>query len=253
MRLNAVSGLHLWQSPLLDSVPGVWHCFTSRIGGVSTGHHASLNLSMRVDDDEASVLTNRVRLAEVAGLPPHTIVLQTQVHEADVVELTDACYSSPVAADAFIASSPGLPAIVGVADCAPVLLAVEGGPVAAVHAGWRGAVSGVVGAAVAALADRGGAGADRLVAAVGPCIGSCCFEVDPEVAARFPAKHVAMSGAKHRVDLGGSVVADLVAAGVPPDRIDYADVCTACNDACFSHRASAGRTGRMVGLIVQHN
>ena len=246
-------GLPLWRSPILHAVPGVWHCFTSRNGGVGTREYATFNLSATVGDDPASVRANRARLARAAGVDAAHIRLQTQVHGAAVVELGGGTDPEPVVGDAFVSTVPGVPALIGVADCCPVLLAVEDGRVvAAVHAGWRGAVGGVVPAAVAALHERHGAPPSALVAAIGPTIGPCCLEVGDDVAAQFPLEDVVDTRSKPHVDLPGTVARQLVAAGVRPDRIDRADVCTRCNgDLCFSHRGGRGKTGRMVAMIVR--
>lgn len=254
MRITTDAALPLVQSPLLERVPGVWHAFTTRKGGVGEGAFATFNLSMRVGDEPEAVRINRERLAAAAGVEPSLLRLHTQVHGAGVVEVRDGLPAGPLIGDAFVTDRPGTPLLVGVADCAPVLLAAEDGSVvAAVHAGWRGAAAGVVRAAVGMLRERYGVPPSRLLAAIGPSIGPCCFEVGPEVAAHFDAKHVVTHTAEcPHVDLPGSLADDLRAAGLSSERIDVANLCTCCRpDLFFSHRHTAGHTGRMVGIILR--
>ena len=149
----------------------------------------------------------------------------------------------------------GIAACVSVADCVPVLVADPGsGVVAAVHAGWRGTLARAAAAAVAALGREAGAPPARLLAAVGPSIGPCCYEVSQDLAARFrdelgPA--VVREGERPRVDLWRANAEVLAAAGVPEDRVELLRRCTACErDHFFSHRRDAGRTGRQLAFIA---
>ncbi len=146
-------------------------------------------------------------------------------------------------------------ACVSVADCVPILLAdPETGAVAAVHAGWRGTIARAAGEGVRALAREVGAPASRLLASIGPAIGPCCYEVSPDLAARFRDElgaETVRDGARPRVDLWSANAAVLRAAGVLAERIELLGRCTACErDHFFSHRRDAGRTGRQVAFIA---
>lgn len=253
MRLVERSGVPLWQSAVLAGVPGVWHAFTTRLGGTSAGPFASLNLSMRVGDDPAAVRANRALVARAAGIDPLLLRLQAQVHGVTVVDLGDSLPEETLVGDAFIATAPGMPAIVGIADCAPVLLASQDGRVvAAVHAGWRGAASGVVPAAIRTLRERHDVPPEALRAAIGSAIGPCCYEVGEDVAAGFSAEMVHRRGGKLHLDLPGAVARQLEEAGIPPPHIDSTSLCTCCHEGlCFSHRGSGGQTGRMMAAIVR--
>jgi len=254
VRLTTGGPLPLLRSPLLDSVPGIWYAFTTRAGGVSYGNFATLNLSATVGDDLGAVRENRRRLANLAGVDPRSIRLQTQVHGADVVRVTGELPAEPITGDAFVTDRCGVPLLIGVADCAPVILAAEDGTVVAVaHAGWRGAAAGVVRATAGVLKDGYGIPSDRLRAAIGPAIGPCCFQVEVEVARLFDPSHVldGSTGGPH-VDLPRALAADLVAAGLRPEHIDRTSLCTRCRqDLFFSHRGSGGCTGRMVAMILR--
>lgn len=239
--------MRLLRSALLDAFP---HGFTTRDGGVSPAPWDSLNLGGAVGDDPARVAENWRRLEGACGL---AFARVRQVHGARVLR-ADAGTAPVEEADAVLTTSPGVAACVSVADCVPVLLADPAtGAVAAVHAGWRGTIARIAAAAVDALAREAGAAPGRLLAAIGPSIGPCCYEVSPDLAARFRAEigPVATGGAPPRLDLWEANRTVLVAAGVRPDRIEVLGRCTSCErEVFFSHRRDAGRTGRQMAFIA---
>jgi YfiH family protein len=159
-------------------------------------------------------------------------------------------------ADALVTDVPGLAVSVRVADCLPLLLADRRGrAVAAVHGGWRSLAAGIVGRTLDGLARRYGVAAEDCLAALGPALGPCCFEVGEEVAAIFahltPRAVHRPAGRRPRVDLGAVARLQLQAAGVPAEQIEGLDRCTACHAGeFFSHRRDQGRTGRLVGAVV---
>ncbi|MDY0000771.1 MAG: polyphenol oxidase family protein, partial [Polyangia bacterium] len=168
--------------------PGLIHSFTTRRGGVSKGSFTSLNFSPKWPEDLAAVAENHRLLARSLGFDPRRLYRVFQVHGTDGVVVND---ESPAKvyerqADFLVTDRPG--AILGVitADCVPVLLWDPGRPaVAAVHAGWRGLVAGVLEAAVSTLKSRYGSRPSSIRAALGPSIGPCCFEVGAEVVEAF--------------------------------------------------------------------
>src|SRR5580704_7014960 len=148
------------------------HGFFTRRGGVSTGPFASLNCSLSSADDREAVQENRGLVADTLAVARGNLLGCTQVHGIDVVTV-EAAWQAGCGpnADAMVTDRPGLALGVITADCAPVLFAdADAGVAGAAHAGWRGAVGGVIEATIAAML-RLGARADRIVAAVGPCIG----------------------------------------------------------------------------------
>ena len=236
------------QSPLLAGFP---HGFTTRRGGASAPPFDSLNLGGSVGDDPERVAGNWRRVERVTGL---SFARVRQVHGARAVRL-DSASAPALEADAVLSATAGLAACVSVADCVPVLLAdPASGAVAAVHAGWRGTIARVAAEAVQALAAHAGAAPGRLLAVVGPAIGPCCYEVSPDLAARFEAEigpAVVRRGGAPSLDLWESNAAVLLAAGVSPERIETVRRCTSCErDLFFSHRRDAGRTGRQVAFIA---
>jgi YfiH family protein len=225
---------------------------TDRWGGVSAPPYDELNLARHVGDQPDAVTENRRRLAGRLGSAADRVVWMEQPHAARVAMVR--CPSpGPVAGvDALVTDRAGLWLAVLVADCVPVLLAdPAGGVAAAVHAGWRGVVAGVVPAALAVLREAG-ARADRMRVLVGPCIGPCCYEVGEEVAAAVAGadpSHRARSRTRTgrlSVDLVAAVTGQLADAAVRFVEVDGR--CTADTADLYSYRRD-GRTGRFAGVI----
>lgn len=240
--------MHILESPLLSAFR---HGFTTRDGGVSEPPHDRLNLGGAVGDDPAHVAENWRRLEQATGL---RFARVRQVHGARVLRADAPCEPAEEA-DAVLATVEGVAACVSVADCVPLLLAdPETGAVAAVHAGWRGTLARAAEEGVRALAREAGAPASRLLAAIGPSIGPCCYEVSEELAARFRGElgeAVVRPGPRPTVDLWKANAAVLAAAGVRGDRVEILGRCTSCErERFFSHRRDAGRTGRQVAFIA---
>jgi polyphenol oxidase len=164
----------------------------------------------------------------------------------------------PARADAVIALEPGVAAAVRVADCVPVLLyAPDRGVAAAVHSGWRGARAGIAARGVRALQHVCGADPAQVLAAVGPCIERCCYEVGKDLAALFrslfgpEAADDPATTEKPHLDLRYCVESALRSAGVRQERIEHAGSCTSCDiAACFSHRRDRGTTGRHMAFVA---
>ncbi len=261
-RVTAGNGVVFYRSGLLAAA-GVPHGFSTRIGGVSQGPFDSLNFAMHpvgplpdgsratLVDSQANVMTNYARLQEAIGAPGRSPTWSEQVHGRDVC-IAPAPAGEKPKVDAIVTREPGLVATIRVADCMPVLISDKSGRVvAAVHAGWRGAVLGVISATVEAM----GVPASELVAAVGPCIGPEAFEVGPEVAEEFEkagrgeAVVRRKEWRKPHIDLGKSAQIELKKLGMAEVNIDLAGVCTVSDEAFFSHRRDKGLTGRMVAMV----
>jgi polyphenol oxidase len=237
---------------LRSALLAVPHGFSLRTGGVSSGPFSSLNLSVAVGDREGDVAENLRRLAQDAGLAPESLVTLQQVHGDRVVR---AAPGAAAEADGVWTDAPGCWVGVKAADCVPVLLSsAEGHLVAAAHSGWRGTALQVAARAVAALVQAG-ATARTLRAAVGPCIQACCYEVGPELAARFSTDFgpevVREGGVRPHLDLSAAVKKTLLAAGLLPDNVEVLPACTACDASRFySHRRDGGATGRHLAFIA---
>lgn len=233
---------------------GMVAVFPTREGGVSAAPWDTLDLGLSVGDEPAHVLENRRRLCAAVGLPLDRLVVPHQVHSTTIGWVGEAeagrgaldVATAIADCDGLLTDVPDLGLAVSWADCLPVVIAAAGddGVVLAVaHAGWRGALDGIIGKAAVALARRG-----RLLGAVvGPSIGPCCFVVDEALRARFAARFPGVVRG-NAVDLWAAATADLVASGVPSGDITVAGICTADDERFFSHRRDHGSTGRHLGV-----
>ncbi len=211
--------------------PGYVVAFTTRVGGVSEGVYASLNLTTGTGDDSALVERNREIACEELALSADELAFNRQVHSPTVHRARRGGRGEP--GDGLWSDEPGLPMLAFAADCLPIALARHTGPraLAVLHAGWRGLVEGVVDAGARALGGE-------LTAVVGPAIGPCCYEVGPEVSALFDPDLTV----ERRLNLWEAAERALRRAGV--ERIERLDLCTRCNpELFFSHRRSGEARG----------
>jgi YfiH family protein len=248
-------------SPLLSAIPGLRHAFFSREGGVSGGIYASLNAGIGSRDDPAHVAENRRRMAEQIGVPPTHFLSVHQIHSADVMVATapwDA--ASRPRADAIVTRVEGLAIGASAADCGPILLVDPNARViGAAHAGWKGALTGILEATVAAMENLG-AERNGIIAAIGPLIRQPSYEVGAEFVERFieadaenalffiPAARQVHS----MFDLAGFIRMRLENAGVL--MIDDIGIDTYADENFYSYRRSVHRQepdyGRHVHAIV---
>jgi hypothetical protein len=254
-----MSRLPVLTSPLLTAA-GVRHAFFTRQGGVSTGLYDSLNVGRGSADDPAAVTENRARAAAHMGVEPRALLSCYQIHSA-VAHLAETPWGDHrPEGDAIVTSRPGLACGALAADCAPVLLAdLEAGVVAAAHAGWKGALGGIVRATVKAMGTRG-AKPGRIVAAVGPCIGPASYEVGPEFFDRFAAEapwserfFAPAAETRRRFDLPAFVLEQLRRSGV--EQAEWLGRDTCAEEALFfSNRRAFKRGepdfGRLLSAIV---
>jgi YfiH family protein len=261
-RQTSTNGVVFYFSPLLAAT-GVPHGFSTRIGGDSPPPFDSLNLGnpngCEIQDDYDRIWANYERLQEAVGCAGRPLVRVHQVHGGKVVAVqAGEEFDVATEADALVTRDPARTLSVRIADCAPVLLASgDGRTVAAVHAGWRGVIAGVVIEAIQAMRLLNvDTGAESIIAAIGPCIGFDAFEVGPEVLEEFTkvfghsAPISRRPDGKGTVDLREAIRSQLLAAGVGPASIDTTDRCTFRDrDEFFSHRRDNGVTGRMAAVI----
>lgn len=177
------------ESNALKALPGIRHAFFTREGGVSEGIYAGLNGGLGSNDDPEAVRENRRRMIATLGLEPGRLAVPWQVHSAEAVTATGPWerMESPHV-DGVATATVGLAAAVTIADCCPILFAdPKARVVAAAHAGWKGAIGGVLDATIARMEELGANRAD-ITAALGPCIRQQSYEVGPEFAGRFTAE-----------------------------------------------------------------
>ncbi|HXZ87597.1 MAG TPA: peptidoglycan editing factor PgeF [Candidatus Binataceae bacterium] len=234
--------LHAWD------LKGVHHGFMSRLGGASAGPWASFNLSESVGDDPTAVRINWEKWR--AAYPAMRVARLKQVHGNTIREIGTGYDGERWSADGMVTASRGIALGIFTADCVPILMVDETRGVAgALHAGWRGTLADIAEAGVRAMVALGGR-PHAIRAAMGPAIGSCCFEVDADLAERF-ARSISHARAHTRAGNPGKAYLDLRAivrgqlerAGLAPVAITSVGRCTRCAaDRYFSRRAAGGAT-----------
>ncbi|HEU0221070.1 MAG TPA: peptidoglycan editing factor PgeF [Paracoccaceae bacterium] len=244
--------LEILTSPLLGPVR---HGFFTRKGGLSEGLYAGLNCGPGSGDAAEMVAANRARAAAALDLAPGHLVSLNQVHSAEVVTLAEPP-TAPARADAMVTDRPGIGLAILAADCAPVLLAdPAAGVIGAAHAGWRGALAGVLEAVVGAMQDMG---ATRIAAAIGPCISQRAYEVGPDFLDAFLAEDPDNSrffaqgrGDRLQFDLPGFVLSRLRTAGVTAEWIGHCTFSDPGRFFSFRRTTQAGEPdyGRLASVI----
>ena len=239
------------------------HCFTTRLGGISTGHLSSLNIGLSRGDDPKNVEENFRILGNALGFDPEKLVLTRQTH-SDIVRKVGredwgvymVAGASPEC-DALITNDPGTAIVVFTADCTPILLHDPvTGAVGAAHAGWRGTASAIGAKTVEAMVREFGCDPKNIRAAIGPNIGFCHFETDADVPnAMLEAfgeevrPFIRSKGEKFHVDLKQINALILRRAGV--QNIDISTDCTMCQpDRFWSHRITGGQRGAQGAIIL---
>jgi len=294
-------GLGWLESIRLSKLPWLVHAFSTRRGGLSQAPCAGLNLGFTEADQRARVEQNRLRFFDQLGARDFALASLRQIHSSHSFVVTrDAAdqlayqlpgiqtpvptAGSPPAGDGLMTAEPGILLTIRIADCLPVLLAdPRRRVVAAVHAGWRGALARVIEKAVGDMRRAFASNPQKLIAVLGPSIRACCYEVGAEVVDAFhgsfagadrffrplpnrpesaidrhailslsayPPGHAPEHVPAARLDLTAVARHQLTSAGVKPANILVADYCTACRtDLFFSHRKEGGRTGRQMAAI----
>ena len=247
-------------SPVL-ALPSVKHVFFTREGGVSQGVYAGLNGGIGSSDAPEAIAQNRALMADYMGCTPESFLSLYQVHSPDVVTV-EAPWAATMRphADAMVTKKRGIALAIGTADCGPILFADhQAGVIGAAHAGWKGAVGGVLDATLAAM-EALGADRKRIVVALGPMLSAANYEVGPEFKARFLAEDAANSrffgvGSREdhpHFDLPAYIYARLSRLGVLT--VWDSALCTYANETRFysyrrmTHRKEADY-GRLIAAI----
>jgi polyphenol oxidase len=272
-------GLRVLQVPALAKLPWLVHGFSTRVGGVSKlDGKRVLNLGFTEWDARENVKENRRRLQTAIGAQDLKLISLLQFH-SDAILHFDSAPTEPSRGDAAVSKNPGLLLAVQTADCVPILLVdPKNRAVAAVHAGWRGTLARIVQKAIGRMQMQFASKAADLLAAIGPAIGGCCYEVGTEVAAAFsgqfpnaaeffdelltgdepnPLQWLNRMPPGHQpparkvlLDLPKANRAQLKAVGVPAANIFVSDLCTGCRrDLLFSYRKEGAESGRMMAVI----
>ena len=259
MKVETFRGVPVYSFDLLGRWPGLVQATFTRIGGVSAPPYDTLNVSFAVQDDHERVRANRELMAAAIEWDPARIVSARQVHGRRAVAVGRGAVGAPDVpdCDALVTDEPGVLLLMKFADCVPITLwDPVRRVVALVHAGWRGTVLGAPAAALELMVRRYRSRPSDVVAAVGPSIGPCCYQVGKDVAIlasrTFAGTDVLQGGhaGEIRLDLWAANAETLMRAGVMEENIAIAGICTRCrSDLFFSHRAAGGRTGRF-GVVA---
>jgi len=242
--------LPYYTSPFLPVPHGMFSC----AGGVSTGPFASLNFSSSVGDLADRVQVNRTRAAEALHLP-HLVSVK-QVHADRVLVVKPAHLADEMTGyDAMISNLPGTGLLIQQADCQAILLAApQQGVIAAIHSGWRGSVLDIIGKTIRCMQTDFGVAPENLAAVISPSLGPCCAEFT-HYRQELPLWMHAFQVEPLFFDFWAISRHQLAKAGVRPERIDVAALCTRCNQQFFSYRRATrtadgitGRNGSIIGL-----
>ena len=275
-----LSGLQIFQIPAFSNLNSLVHAFSTRLGGVSSLENTKvLNLGFTDWDTRENVLENRRRFQSALGASDFPLISLKQIH-SDVIHLFDNAPFDPCRGDASITNRPGLLLAVQTADCVPILFVdPKKRAIAAIHAGWRGTLARIAAKTIGKMQMHFGTNPRDILAAIGPSIGGCCYEVGTEVATQFlsqfsdapayfeefrtgdepnPVQWLNMMPPGHQpppkgvlLDLRKANRSQLLAAGLRPQNIDTIDLCTACRpDLLFSYRKEGSATGRLMAAIA---
>jgi YfiH family protein len=278
-RLHKAGGVQILQLEAFRKLPWLVHGFSTRVGGVSElNEEKVLNVSFMDWDQRANVEENRRRLQNAVGASDFTLVPMKQIH-SDVVHLFRTAPGEACKGDASATNRPGLLLGVQTADCVPILLVdPKKRAVAAVHAGWRGTLSRILEKTVGRMRQEFGSRPQNLLAAIGPSIGPCCYEVGADFVTKFaaqfadsaeyfdeahsgeepnPLQWLNMAPPGHQpppknvhLDLRKANRSQLLAAGLRQQNIFVSDLCTGCRtDLFFSYRKEGMQSGRLMSVI----
>ncbi len=252
--------------PALDRVGFVRHGFSTRLGGVSEGSFASMNLGFARGDDDAAVRENYRRFCEAIGVQAERVVLSAQTHTTNVYNATAVDCGRGITrergytdVDGLITDEPNVVLCTHYADCVPLFFVDPVRRVVATsHAGWRGTVGGIGQHTIARMQSDYGCQPTDILVGIGPSIGRCCFEVDTPVITAFAALpffddacFTDNKNGKYHVDLWEVNRRYLLRAGVKAENITVTDVCTRCHpDKLWSHRFCGNERGSLAAFIA---
>jgi len=262
-RFSMREGVSYLECLALSGCDFITHAFCTRWGGTSEGKLSNLNFGTRSGDAEGHLLKNREILCSAFDIPEQNLVTVNQIHGNRLLivdeKTQDWRHGGKLEYDGIISAMPGVALGIKTADCVPVFLADRAKRVVgAVHAGWKGTSLEIAAKAVGVFIKEFGSTPANILAVIGPSIGPCCYEVDESVFHNFDNNQSRESfliegkkEGKWMLDLPAANRSQLLDAGVSPDNIFSADICTSCSgDTFFSHRGENGDTGRQINFIM---
>lgn len=251
--------------PKLSKLDCVKHIFSTRLGGVSEGDFASMNLSFNRGDKRENVLKNYGILCDAEGINKEGLVLSHQTHTNNVLAVDESHKGTGISkpsfqdVDGLVTNKPGIALVTQYADCTPLLFCDPVKRVVATsHAGWRGTTKLIGKVTVEKMTELYGSDPKDIIVGIGPCILDCCYEVDSPVYNEFEKISfinpedifTPKENGKYMLNLVKANFLILLNAGIKPENIDCSDICTCCNaDKLHSHRATAGKRGNLAAII----
>jgi YfiH family protein len=261
-QLHIEAGVPYLTFPKLEK-RGVVHGFSTRLGGVSEGIFASMNLSYQRGDKKEAVDENYRRIGKMIGFEPEQLVFSNQVHDTKIKIVTkEDCQKVMTGMDGLMTDEEGICLVTLYADCVPLFFYDPVKEVVAIsHSGWKGTRHRMGKVTIEKMKEVYGSRAEDIIVAIGPSICQDCYEISEDVAMEFkeefPAQwyHAFMiekGNGKYQLDLWKVNELILLEAGIQKEHLDITDVCTCCNpDLLFSHRASKGKRGNLAGFIMK--
>jgi YfiH family protein len=236
---------------IFDKFPDLICVFSTRLGGNSRGMYSGQNLGLRTGDDVVTVSENRRRFWQALGISEEQIAFTDQVHSAEVITVDKpGIYPR---SDALITGQEGLFLTIQTADCLPIFIFDPVNRiVAAIHAGWRGAIAGIVQNTLEMMSGFHGLDPENFFAAIGPGLQKECFEIRPDVSKYFSPQYLLphTDPGKCFLDLSRYVHDLLTAGGIPGDQVENPEICTMCDhETYYSYRRDREKSGRMMGVI----
>lgn len=261
-RINRKNGVSYYTITSFEETGLVKHGFSTREGGVSVGCYSSMNLRFHCDDTHENVLTNYKIIADTLGMDYKKLVLSKQVHEDAVHTVAEEDMGNGIvtenkfeSVDALITDKKGIPLVTLFADCVPLFfLDKRLGVIALAHSGWKGTVKRIGQKTAEKMKKDYGSRAEDILAAIGPSIQECHFEVGDEVAEifikAFGSDTAVKYGERYHVNMQRAIEKQLMESGIPRENVDNCGICTYCNsDLLFSHRKTNGKRGNLGAFI----
>jgi polyphenol oxidase len=250
--LNNVNGVHFYTCSEIDKLPFVKHFFSTKVGGVSKGDYSSLNLGVYTNDLSENVNNNFNRIYNAADMKSDNIMYLFQVHGDEIHVVDESNYRNICGkdGDAIITKEKNISIGVFTADCVPILIVDSVTKViAVVHAGWKSTYLNIAKKVIQFMVNSMECKSENIIAALGPSIGPCCFQVGADVAEKFSCVHE--NGGKYYVDLWKENANQISECGISSEKIFGSNLCTMCNsDMFYSYRRDNGKTGRL-GTFAQ--
>lgn len=255
-------------SPMLDGLPWIMNAFSTRLGGVSEGIYAQMNLSHTVGDDPEKVLQNYRIFGKEIGVPAEDMVLAHQTHTVNVMAVGTAHKGMGIVKDrnyhdidGIMTDVPGVCLVTSHADCVPLYFVDPvNRAIALAHSGWKGTVGNICKNTVEAMKEHYGTDPKELLAVIGPAIGVECYEVSFDVAERFQAAYnedecrqilFPKENEKYDLNLSEANQINMLRCGLLPEHIECSGLCTRCSfDWLHSHRGSGGKRGGMGAFLM---